>query len=155
LKEFVYPTWDQVEAYCFDMFSQMEKDGLKPDSIVALLRGGVVPARIFSDFYGILLNFFALDVKFYTGIGETQKAPVIRAFNEDITGETILIVDDIWDSGKTMQVVLDHFGDTNIVTSTLFWKETAKGKPDYYSQVAKENEWIVFPWEKREMSNLK
>ena len=131
----------------------MDADGYKPDSIVALLRGGIVPARILSDYYSILLNFFALDVKFYTGIGETQAKPQIRDFNDNIIGENILIVDDIWDSGKTMQAVLDCFSDKSLVTTTLFWKETAKGKPDYYSKVAKEDEWIVFPWEKHEMQN--
>jgi hypothetical protein len=49
----------------------------KPDCIIGLLRGGVVPARIFADYYNIVLDFFALDVKLYNGIDERREKPLI------------------------------------------------------------------------------
>ena len=64
----------------------------------------------------------------------------------------VLIVDDIWDSGKTMNAVLDYLGEEDITTATLFWKETAKEKPTYYANIAGRNEWVVFPWEKYEFN---
>jgi hypoxanthine phosphoribosyltransferase len=132
----------------------MVDDGYVPDAIVALLRGGVVPGRIFSDFFDILLDFFALDVKLYDGIGKRKKAPVIKAFYGDIKNKKVLVVDDIWDSGKTMEAVLYNMRGEDITTATLFWKETAKCKPNYYADTVKENEWIIFPWEFCEFERL-
>ena len=76
-------------------------------------------------------------------------------FYGDVKNKKISIVDDIWDSGKTMKSVLDYLGDEDIVTATLYWKATAKGKPDYYAEVAGENEWIVFPFECQEFRRQK
>ncbi len=62
----------------------------------------------------------------------------------------ILIIDDIYDSGRTMQAVLGYLGKEDVTTATLFWKETASQKPDYFANVAKKEEWIIFPWEQYE-----
>ena len=128
----------------------MCRNNYYPECIIGLLRGGIIPGRIFSDYYDILLDFFALDVKLYDGIGIRRDKPDIKTFYGDVKGKRILIVDDIWDSGKTMEAVLGYLGNEDIVTATLFWKETAKGRPDYYAESSKDNEWVVFPWEQME-----
>ena len=145
--EYVRLTWQDIQISCFHIFSQMNADGYKPQSIIGLLRGGVVPARIFSDFFDILLDFYALDVKLYTNIGVADSNPRIRPFYGDVKGKSILIVDDIWDSGKTMNAVLDYLKEETVKTATVCWKETAEKKPDYYSRVVRKNEWMVYPWE--------
>jgi len=148
-------TWKQIEFQCGDIFQKVQDDDFEPEVIVALLRGGVVPGRILSDYFHILLDFFTLDVKFYTGVGKTLEQPSVGEFYWDINGKNALIVDDIWDSGKTMKAVLDKLGyKTNIRTATLFWKETAPEKPNYYSEIASKNEWIIFPFEKQEFKRL-
>jgi hypothetical protein len=122
-----------------------------PNAIIGLLRGGVIPARIFSDYFNILLDFFALDVKLYNGVNKTREKPVIGPFSLNaIKGRKILLLDDIYDSGRTMESVLEYLKGEDITTATLLWKETAKKKPDYYAQIAEENTWIIFPWEKHE-----
>jgi hypoxanthine phosphoribosyltransferase len=129
----------------------MLRDNYKPDCIVGLLRGGIVPARIFSDYFNIMLDFFALDVKLYEGINRRKEKPVIGPFSYDLVKKKdIFIVDDIFDSGKTMEAVLEYFRKEKVTTATLFWKETASKKPNYYAEVAKKDEWIVFPFEKHE-----
>jgi hypoxanthine phosphoribosyltransferase len=156
--EYKYISWNGVEEYCYDIIRQMQKNNYTPQAIIGLLRGGIVPARIFSDFFNVVFDFYALDVKFYNGINSTNEKPLIRNIYGDIKVDNCLIIDDIYDSGKTMKAILEHLNGKNVVTATLFWKETAKEKPDYYSQVAKKNEWISFPWEcyetKREIAKL-
>lgn len=148
-------SWIDVEASCLDMYKGMLDDCFVPDAIIGLLRGGVVPARIFSDSFGILMDFYAIDVKLYTGIGERNEKPVIKPFHIDITGKKILIVDDIWDSGRTMEAVLEELKGEDVTTATLYWKESAPAKPDYYYEPVKDDDWIIFPWEKDEFSRLK
>ena len=106
----------------------------------------------FSDYFNILLDFFALDVKLYDGIGIKKETPIIQPFSGDVKGKKILIIDDIWDSGDTMRAVLEYLGEEDVTTATLFWKETANTEPTYFNEKAKENEWIVFPWETYEFA---
>ena len=148
--KFKFVSWDDLETDCAVIYSKMLKDNYKPDCIIGLFRGGIVPARIFSDYFNIWLDFFALDVKLYNGINKRMKKPKIRIFDEDIKGKEILVIDDIYHSGTTMKSVLEFLKGEKITTTTVFWKETAEEKPDYYAGVAKKDEWIVFPWEKRE-----
>lgn len=148
-KKFRFLDWYDIDGLCLSLYSQMAKNAYVPDAIIGLLRGGVVPARIMADYFGIVLDFFALDVKLYEGIGIRKASPIMRyAFkHKDIEDKKILVIDDIWDSGKTMRAVLDHFEGKEIVTATLLWKETAIEKPNYYAEVSKDEEWVVFPWE--------
>jgi hypoxanthine phosphoribosyltransferase len=147
-RKFKFLSWYEMEEACLAIYRKMKRDNYVPDSIIGLLRGGVVPARIFADYFGIVLDFFALDVKLYDGIGVRKEKPLIRYDfkDEDLKGR-ILVIDDIFDSGKTMKAVLDHFKGKDITTATLYWKEKAPGKPNYYARVAEKEEWIVFPFE--------
>lgn len=152
-REFRFLSWYDVESCCLSIYRQMQANNYTPDSIIGLLRGGVVPARIFADYFGILLDFFALDVKLYDGIGVTKEEPIIRyAFKKkDLTGN-ILIVDDIFDSGRTMRAVVEHLSGHDVTTATLFWKENATEKPNYYAEVAEKEKWVIFPWEPHEFN---
>ena len=149
-RNFKFVGWEDVENSCLSIYSQMCSLKYKPDAIIALFRGGVIPGRIFSDYFNILLDFFALDVKMYENMEIAKDAPYVKPFYGDVKGKKILVVDDIWDTGLTMKAVLDYLGKEDVTTATLFWKETAKEKPTYYANVAKENTWIVYPWERYE-----
>jgi len=149
--QFRYLSWNDVEKYCGFIHSKMLSNQYQPNAIIGLLRGGVIPARIFSDYFNILLDFFALDVKLYNGVNKTRDKPVIGPFSlNSIKGRKILLLDDIYDSGRTMEAVLEYLKGEDITTATLLWKETAPKKPDYYAQIAEKNTWIIFPWEKHE-----
>jgi hypoxanthine phosphoribosyltransferase len=152
--QFRFVSWDELESYCDKIYSNMLRDNYSPDCIIALLRGGVVPARIFSDHFNILLDFFALDVKMYDGINQRMEKAKIRAFDGDVKGRA-LVCDDIMDSGRTMEAVLEYLKGKDVTTATVFWKENSKTKPDYYAEIAKENEWIVFPFEVAEFNREK
>ena len=147
-------SWTDVQGGCLHIYTNMMEVGFVPDAIIGLLRGGVVPARIFSDFFHIMMDFYAIDVKLYTGIGERNENPVIKPFNIDIAGKKILVIDDIWDSGKTMEAVLGALRGEDVTTATLLWKESTKTKPDYYYEPVEDNQWIVFPWERYEFARL-
>jgi len=155
--QFRFVSWTDLEAYCDEIYAQMLCNNYKPDCIVGLLRGGIVPARIFSDYFNVLIDFFALDVKLYNGINDKNDEVKIKFFDGDVKGKNILIVDDILDSGKTMEAVLSYFylKGEKVTTATVFWKEAAKSKPDYYAEVAKKDEWIVFPYEMAEFNREK
>jgi len=152
-----YLSWGDIEKACLSIYANMCRDNYAPDVILGLLRGGVVPSRIFLDFYQITIDFCSIDVKLYDGINLKKPSPKIKSFlNDDIEGKKVLVVDDIWDSGKTMKAVLDYLKNhnTQVTTATLYFKETEVGQPDYYANVVPKEEWLVFPWEKYEFWRL-
>ena len=151
----INPSWFYIEGSCKIIREKMISDNYKPDVIIGLLRGGVIPARIFADYFSILLDFFAIDVKLYEGIGVRKENATIKPFHFDIEEDKkILVVDDIWDSGKTMEAIMGTLNGRNVKTTTLFWRKSAKKKPDYYADEI-EDEWVIFPWEKFEFSKNK
>lgn len=153
-KTYKYLSWEDIEKACLSIYADMRSDGYTPDVILGLLRGGAIPARIFQDLYPSYLEYCSMDVKLYNGIGTREEEPVIKPFSEDLSGKKVLIVDDIWDSGKTMRAVLQRLKRHNVITTTLYWKETAEERPTYYAGRVAESDWLVFPWERHEFLRM-
>ncbi|MEM2757602.1 MAG: phosphoribosyltransferase family protein, partial [Sulfolobales archaeon] len=95
----------------------------------------------------------AVGVKFYKGIGEHHEKPIItHPLTADVNEKKILIVDDVADSGKTLQIaieLLQLYGPKEIKTSSIYIKPTTIVVPDFY--VAETDSWIIFPWEYAEV----
>lgn len=47
--EFFSPTWDDIEEQIFRIARKMATESFYPDVIVAILTGGVIPAKLFAD----------------------------------------------------------------------------------------------------------
>jgi len=58
-----------------------------------------------------------------------------------------LVIDDICDTGETLNLILEA------PTAVLHYKPTAKHKPTFYAQEV-ENEWIVYPWERKDSESI-
>ncbi len=69
---------------------------------------------------------------------------------ECVAYNKLLVVDDIYDKGKTISNILSYVGAReNVITATLYVSEFCiKTKPDIFLRTKKRNEWIVFPWER-------
>ncbi len=99
--------------------------------VYGIIRGGLPIAVHLSHYLGVPLfeqNLFSLETIF------------------TINPSNILIVDDICDTGRTLEKYKDF------KTATLFYKERASVMPDFYVEVVEK--WQIFPWERRdEISN--
>jgi hypoxanthine phosphoribosyltransferase len=145
-----HQTWFNIEADCHTLYNKIQISDFKPEIIVGLMRGGIIPARILADFFHVRLDFYTIDVKYYTGVNQTLEHPVIRKLDDFDYGKNMLIVDDIYDSGKTMQAVLKVLPTKNIRTATLHNRENNVVTPDFFANIAFQHEWIIYPWEKTE-----
>ena len=120
----------------------------KPDLIIGLARGGWVLARILCDFLGVK-DLVSLKVEHW-GITATPdgKAKLKYPFNIDLTGKKALVVDDITDTGESMQIAVDYVNSLKpheIKTATLRHIEGSKFIPDYYAEEITWR-WVIFPW---------
>jgi len=149
----IHVGWAEIEKTCFMISKKLTKAKIHPDIILGVSRGGLIPARILS---GMLRNnaLSTVRVKFYTKPGETIKKPIILEDSfADVKGKTLLIVDDVIESGKTLKLVKEHFyskGAKNVYLTVLFNKKKNKLiEPDFYAKII-DDKWIVYPWEKYE-----
>ncbi|MCE4607069.1 MAG: hypothetical protein F7B59_07065 [Desulfurococcales archaeon] len=150
--ELYYVSWGDIEKYSRIVAEKTSTDKYKVDVIIGIMRGGIIPARLIADYLGVR-NLGTIEVMFYQRPGETRHKPVIRQpLTLDISDKNILIVDDVSDTGKSLQVAVSAitlYGPSQIKTATLYLKPWTTFIPDYYG--ASVTKWIVFPWEKNEV----
>ena len=117
------------------------------DILLAVARGGLTLSHLMAQALDIR-NLFTLNSIPYEG---EQKLDTFNIFNiPDLSfAKKVLIIDDIIDSGETMQEILiilnNKYPNIEFKIATLFYKSTALIKPDF--SVREANEWIDFFWE--------
>ncbi len=149
--KFVAVSWTEIEELCISVAEKIRKAGIKVDVIIGVLRGGWIPARLLSDYLGVE-RMGAIGVKFYRGVGEAGERPIVtQPLVLDIRDLNVLVVDDVADTGKTLNTVtnfLTLYGPKHIYTATLYVKPWSIVTPDFYAAIT--DAWIIFPWDKAE-----
>jgi len=132
--------------------------GWRPDVLLALWRGGApVGAAVheFLDYHGWKIRHMPVKCSSYTGIGANAGAvSFVQAegvFAALKAGERVLVVDDVFDTGRTAAAVRGHLAARGVEArlACVYWKpgkNTTTLEPDYYVK-ALGNGWIVFPHE--------
>ena len=147
----IYLSWNDIEEAASLVARKIVESGFKPDVIVGVLRGGVVPARLIADELGVE-EMGMLEIKLYTGINLRKPKPYVKQpLIIDVNDKRVLIVDDVSDTGLTLSLALDFvraYMPSTVKTATLYIKPWTRLIPDYYARSVEG--WIVFPWEKRE-----
>jgi len=146
--DYLPTSWRDIHLMSLDLAQKVLNTGFTPDMVVGVLRGGYIIARIFADVLGIS-DIGIVEVKFYKGIGERAERPVItQPLTLDVRGKNIMIIDDVVESGRTLQVVSEQIrlrGAREVRSGALFVKPKAIALPDYY--IRETTAWILFPWE--------
>lgn len=150
--KFLPTTWNDITLLTLRLARKIVEAQSVPDILVGILRGGWIVARLLSDYLSVN-SVEAVGVKFYKGVGERYEKPVItHPLTANINEKKVLIVDDVADSGKTLQItieLLQLYGPKEIKTASIYVKPTTIVIPDFY--VAETDAWIIFPWEYAEV----
>jgi len=140
-------TWDHVYELCLKLAKDVRKS-FSPDVIVAVGRGGWIPARILSDALNIR-ELYSVKVEHWDIAETKENAEITQPLNVDVAGKRVLVVDDVTDTGKTMGVVVRHvkdLGASEVKTAVLHHKNTSSFMPDFVAEVLDEWIWVVYPW---------
>lgn len=127
----------------------VRKSGYCPDLIIAIGKGGYVPSRIVADF---LLKSELTSIKIeHWGIAAVKKDEAIVRYplSVPIERKKVLVIDDVTDTGKTLQVSISYLRDfepLEIRTGVLQHKTCSAFEPDYYVDQVPVWRWIVYPW---------
>lgn len=160
-------SWPKIEGASLDLIKQMHDDNFNPDLVVGITRGGLVPAVLISQYLSIPMA--TLNVSLLEKL-TTEEALANESnrylINEALSGGKILIVDDINDTGATINWIRsDWQSSTEVYSSWSRWNtiwgntvkfgvitnnEASNATTDYsVFQINKseKDEWIVHPWE--------
>lgn len=88
---------------------------------------------------------FSVKISFYSSAVQTDLGLVIPDVDENFQWRpNSLLVDDLIDSGKTVDVFKSRFGPADV--AVLLWNKQNKPIPDFFAE-EKPKKWVVFPWE--------
>ncbi|HBY20911.1 MAG: hypothetical protein A2Y24_04450 [Clostridiales bacterium GWE2_32_10] len=152
-------SWDDIDNIIDGITTILESDGL-PEIIIAIARGGMIPAVILSHKTGIRnIQIFSIQETVDDTVN-SQKLPPTIGENIDFKtfeGKRILIVDDIIGSGSTLKAVINvivTYSPKEVKTmaccvNLLNWEKDNYGRcEDLVDYIGKKVEgWVVFPWE--------
>ena len=161
--EQVYYDYAQIENWVNKISFQMYKDEWRPDYIVGLTRGGLIPAVIMSNTLDIPMETLKVNLRDHVNGPESNLWMAEDAFN----GKNILIVDDINDTGATLDWIIQDWQSSAFPKDPVWseiWNNNVRfavlidnlssnfsRKVNYCGteiNKAERDVWIVYPWER-------
>jgi hypoxanthine phosphoribosyltransferase len=130
---------------------KLKDDGWRPDFLVGIGRGGLVPAAYLSHRLGIAM----LSVDISSGEPGFADELLDKLGAKIRGGERLLVVDDINDSGTTiasLRAALEAQGadEAGLRVAVLIDNVSSRATAEYWSRRIDRREdkrWFVFPWE--------
>lgn len=141
-------TWELFGHASRELAQTIADSGFVPEVVLGIARGGLLPAGALA--YTLDCKaLFTMNVEFYTGVGTTLDSPVILPPILDATeldGLSVLVVDDVADSGRTLELVHGFCRDhaSEVRTAVLYEKPASVIRADYTWRYT--DKWINFPW---------
>jgi hypoxanthine phosphoribosyltransferase len=134
--------WDDIENLVKKTVLKIKKNNKKYDLIIGIKKGGIIPAILISRELDIK------DIEFI--IIRKDKIFKINKFYKGI--KYLLIIDEIYDTGKTFSIVNEYFKrfeleyDYACLVSRYRIPDNNK---IVIGKVLNHKKWIIFPWENR------
>ena len=129
-------------------------DKFKPDLIVGVLRGGIIPAVYLSHWFGCPLASTSWSTRDDAVLNNETIDDMV--FEVIAKNKKVLLVDDICDSGLTLKQIFENIKDKtkihkNLKSAVLHYNMGQDTfEPDYYHlEINNEDDpcWVVYPWE--------
>ena len=141
-------SWDQLHRDSRALAWRL--DGQGPDAgawkaVVAITRGGMAPAMIVARELDIR-TVDTIAIKSYDRQSRAE-AKVLKFPDGNLVGDGtgILIIDDLVDSGKTIEVVREKMPNAHY--ATIYSKPMGRPQVDTYITEVSQDTWIFFPWD--------
>ncbi len=150
----LYVSWSDYHRSIERLAAQVHASGWRFNQVVCIARGGLrvgdVVSRLFRQPLAIIFT------SSYVEEGGTQRGEINvsrhLAMMTPGLGDRVLLVDDLVDSGVTLEIVKRHLAAGHpavkeIRTAVLWYKACSRVKPDYHAEYLAESPWIHQPFE--------
>ena len=141
-------SWDQLHRDARALAWRL--DGKGPDNgnwraVVAITRGGMAPAMIIARELDIRI-VDTISVKSYNHKSQSEPKIIKTADGSVVQdGTGILIIDDLVDTGKTLEVVRSLMPKAHV--ATIYAKPLGRAQVDTFITEVSQDTWIFFPWD--------
>ena len=145
--------WHNVDKAIQSIAMQMYESEWRPDYIVGITRGGLVPAVILSHMTNIPMHTLCVQLA-AEGLEENTESNIKMA-GDAINNKNILIIDDINRGGDALEWIINDWALSeeslikNVIFASLIIDPNSKVDTDYfYEELDTDVEnWVNFPWE--------
>jgi uncharacterized protein len=146
----VYLSWADVDKLIVSMMPRLQAYNF--DLVLAITRGGIIPAAIMAERL-MIRQVLVASVVFYEDEEHDLDWPVFMQFPDDnlLRNKQTLIVDDIWDRGKQIVSITERIkyaGGTSR-SAVLHYKAHRSHfpdkSPDFYA--SQTEDWVIYPWD--------
>jgi hypoxanthine phosphoribosyltransferase len=159
----LYITAEGLLRDSFELGARILASGFRPSFIVALWRGGApigIAVQEYLDYHGVHADHIAVRTSAYeAGIDRPEKTVRVHAIDYLVSQlafeDRLLIVDDVFDSGRSLEAVLDVLArrcrrnlPEQIRIATVYYKPArnrSRLRPDFH--LHETDRWLVFPHE--------
>lgn len=144
-------TWQEIAKWTAGVARMVRECGCRPTVVIGLTRGGWVPARLLCDHLKVKKLYAIKTEHWGVTANPDGKALLTQELNINIENDSVLVVDDITDTGESMTLAMAHLGKMRpreLRNATLLHIAHSKIKPEFYTvNVPKERwTWFIFPW---------
>jgi hypoxanthine phosphoribosyltransferase len=150
----LWVSWDDYNRAVESLALIVYEAGYRFDQVLCLARGGLRPGDVISRIFNVplaILSTSSYREEAGTQRGELDIAKYITITKGALSGK-ILLVDDLVDSGVTLDKVQRHLKDnypavTEVKSAVIWWKACSALQPDFYLKHLPTNPWIHQPFE--------
>jgi hypoxanthine phosphoribosyltransferase len=140
-------SWEALDGLVARLAEEVGRDF---DLVVAITRGGLVPAGMLA--YRLnLREILVAGAEFYRPEGGTHDRPRIGHFPADelLAGQRVLVVDEVWETGETMAAVMARLraAGAEPVSAVIHYKpgrSQVASAPDHFAATVEG--WVTYPY---------
>lgn len=140
---------DVVYDLAWTVAGKVRASGFEPDLVIAISRGGFIPARVLCDVLGIF-NLTSIRVVHYRGPADMEPVATVKyPVCIPVAGQRLLVVDDVNDTGDTLRAARAHLealGPAEVRMAVLHEKVGSPVRAEYAGGVIDEWRWLIYPW---------
>ena len=157
-------TADELLLDSFKLGEQIFQRGFRPHFIVGVWRGGSpvgIAVQEYLEFVGVPTDHIAIRTSSYYGIDQQSKEIRVHGLDYIVNNveadQELLIVDDVFDSGRSIQAIISEIkrksrrNTPNTIKVACPWYKPSRNvtdmEPDFYVHAT--DSWLVFPHELR------
>lgn len=146
-------TWEDFHHHAQALSKQL-KDIHAWQGIIAIARGGLIPAAIIAEELNIrLIDTVCISSYNNKNGGSYAQQSELEVFKTiDSDGHNLLLIDDLVDSGKTAAFVKALLPKAHL--ATLYAKPAGKAYVNTFVKEFEQHQWIVFPWESHSTASI-
>ncbi len=140
-------SWDQFHRDARALAWRIADQKKEWRSMVAITRGGLVPAAIICRELGIRM-IETVCIASYHDYRNQSDMEVLKGISDSVKqngGEGVLVVDDLTDTGKTAKIVREMIPNAHF--ATVYAKPKGRALVDTFVTEVSQDTWIYFPWD--------